>query len=414
MSVINQMLQDLDRRQALPAGEPGASARTVHPVEAPPRRRVWFWSVVSVLLVALVAWAGWVLYWIVPRPLTTELASKAAEEARRKPPKLVASVPAVLPAPAPVAQAPAVAPLQAPPVAPVQPPPLAAVPAAATPSPGAASAVTGAQRPAATGTEMLRLAESIATPIPEPRNAEPAAEPVQPDRPAPAARRPAPPQPTSLANARLSGSSVPKAADKPKVQRTERIGTPAERAEAEFRQAVGALKLGRNGEAEMRFAKAIELDRTHRGARQALVAMHIERGELEAARRLLQDGLAIEPAQPDFAIALGRILFERKEYAAALAVLDRSAAAAADVADFHVLRGTVLQRLGRHAEAADAYQAALQARDTLPQAWVGLGISLEALNRRPEAGEAFRRALLAGPMSTEVKTFAEQRVRALR
>jgi len=84
------------------------------------------------------------------------------------------------------------------------------------------------------------------------------------------------------------------------------------------------------------------------------------------------------------------------------------------VPEFHVLRGTLLQRLGRHAEAAEAYQTALQARSSIPQAWVGLGISLEALQRRPEAADAFRRALLAGPVSAEVKTFTEQRIRALR
>jgi hypothetical protein len=49
-----------------------------------------------------------------------------------------------------------------------------------------------------------------------------------------------------------------------------------------------------------------------------------------------------------------------------------------------------------------------------PQAWIGLGISLEALEKRPEAAEAFKRALAAGPVSTDVRTFAEQRIRALR
>jgi MSHA biogenesis protein MshN len=202
--------------------------------------------------------------------------------------------------------------------------------------------------------------------------------------------------------------------EKPKVERQERFGTPAERAENEFRQAVSVLKLGRSSEAETHFIKALESDSSHRGARQALIALHLERGQLDAARKLLQDGLAVDPAQPDFAIALARIYVERKDLAGALAVLDRSAGAAGDVPEFHVLRGTLLQRLSRHAEAAESYQTALQARATLPQAWVGLGISYEQLGKGPEAAEAFRRALAAGPLSTELKTFAEQRIRALR
>jgi MSHA biogenesis protein MshN len=247
---------------------------------------------------------------------------------------------------------------------------------------------------------MLRLAESIATPILEAN---------------PAARPPAPAKlPSKLAVTLPEKPAPPKPVEKPKFERLDRVGPPAERAENEFRSGVAVLKLGRSGEAEMRFAKALEYDSTHRSARQALIAMHMERGQLEAARKLLQEGLAIDPAQPDFAIALARILVERKDLPGALAALEGSAPAAGEVPEFHVLRGTLLQRLARHGEAAEAYQTALQARSTIPQAWVGLGISLEALNRRPEAADAFRRALVAGPVSPEVKSFAEQRIRALR
>jgi len=77
-------------------------------------------------------------------------------------------------------------------------------------------------------------------------------------------------------------------------------------------------------------------------------------------------------------------------------------------------RDLVLQRLGRHAEAADAYRAALGAQRATPHAWMGLGISLEALQQKPEAAQAFRNALASGPVSGELRTFAEQRIRALR
>ena len=255
---------------------------------------------------------------------------------------------------------------------------------------------------------MLRLAESIATPILEskPTASPPVAAVVKP--PAPAKL------PSRLAAVATDKAAPPKTADKPKFQRLDRPGPPTERAESEFRAGVAVLKLGRSADAETRFAKALEYDAGHRGARQALIAMHIERGQLEAARKLLQEGLAIDPAQPDFAIALARILVERKDLPGALAALEGSAPAAGEVPEFHVLRGTLLQRLARHGEAAEAYQTALQARSSIPQAWVGLGISLEALNHRPEAADAFRRALLAGPVSADLKTFAEQRIRALR
>jgi hypothetical protein len=41
-------------------------------------------------------------------------------------------------------------------------------------------------------------------------------------------------------------------------------------------------------------------------------------------------------------------------------------------------------------------------------------MSLEALEKRAEAAEAFKRALASGPVSADVRSFAEQRIRALR
>ena len=393
MSVINQMLQDLDRRQGGTVADEAGSAH-VRPVKPSPEKRHAFWATIGLLIGLALGWVGWVGYQLSPRPLATELAFRTMDEARSH------QVPAA--GPGPLAQPPSPAPAAAAPIAPAPPVAAPAQPATAPEAPTSAPQV-----------EMLRLAESIATPIIESKPV--ARAPAPPAKAQPKAPPPAPSKPIAAAKpAAPASTAAAKSPAKPRFERQERLGSAAERAENEFRHAVSVLKLGRNSEAEAHFLRALELDAAHRGARQALIAMHIERGQLELARKLLQEGLAIDPGQPEFAIALARIYVERKDLSSALAVLDRSAGAAGEVPEFHVLRGTLLQRLGRHAEAADAYQTALQARSTLPQAWVGLGISLEALNRRPEAADAFKRALAAGPLSAEVRSFAEQRARALR
>jgi MSHA biogenesis protein MshN len=365
MSVINKMLQELDRRDALPGPNEDIPPRFLRAVEEP-QGREWFWRVVGALMLAGVAWVGWVAYQLQPRPVATEKAFKAADEARPRPQPPVA-VPVSQPPPAPVvASEPKPAP-EIPPVAKAEPP-------AAEPAPAAAP----------------------------------------PKKPAAAGRTPkAAPRDTLLALNLPPAKVLPNFPQKASVQRRER-SSASDRAEREFRRAVELLKQGRAAEAEDGFAAGLAQDPAHRPARQALVALNLERGQLESARRLLHDGLMQDPTQPDFAFALARILVERKDFAGALMVMDGAADTAADHADFNALRGTILQQLGRHPEAASAYQKALQARSTMPNAWVGLGISLEALERRPEAAEAFRRALAAGPASDDLKTFAERRIRALR
>ena len=111
MSVINKMLQDLDRRQALGAG---VEQSVVRAPSAKTGRHEWFWRILVVLLTAALAWMGWVAVQLMPRkPLVTELAFQAAAEARSraavKPavteePKAVTEEPKP-PAPVPVSEA---------------------------------------------------------------------------------------------------------------------------------------------------------------------------------------------------------------------------------------------------------------------------------------------------------------------
>ena len=97
MSVINKMLQDLDRRQAL-----GAAAETtvVRASGEKASGHEWFWRTLVVLLAIALGWIGWVAMQLLPKkPIATELAFQAAAEAQsRAAPKPAPEAP---PAPSP-------------------------------------------------------------------------------------------------------------------------------------------------------------------------------------------------------------------------------------------------------------------------------------------------------------------------
>ena len=81
MSLINKMLQDLDRRQAL-AGATDASVVQVRTSATVHRGgREWLWRIVAVLLTLGLGWVIWVGYQLLPKPLVTNLALRAAVEA---------------------------------------------------------------------------------------------------------------------------------------------------------------------------------------------------------------------------------------------------------------------------------------------------------------------------------------------
>jgi len=353
MSVINKMLQDLDRRQAAPVSGAADGGRNVRAVPASRGGHEWFWRIIAFLMLLALAWVGWVAYQLRPRPpLATELAQKSAKP---RPPTPVAV------APKPIPQPPAPAPLPAETKPPAPPP------------------------------ELFKLAQSIQTPIVAPAQ-KPLAAPA-----IPSAKREPKSEPAGL-----------------QVNKRDRPRSAAEDAEIAFRAGANLLNQGRTTEAARQFTAALTIDAKHQAARQALVAVHLERRELDAAQRLLSEGLSLFPDHAQFATVLARIRVEHGDYPGAIDLLLRTREAGLADAEHQMLLGTVLQRAGRHAEAVSAFQNAARLIDQPAATWVAMGISYEGLGSKPEALRAYRQSLAAGPASAEVRAYAENRIRALK
>lgn len=364
MSLINKMLQDLDRRNALGSASGPVPPQQVRAVPAPGAGREWFWRIIAALALVGFGWVGWVVYQVRPLPLATDLALNAGVEAQHKaaaPAKMVASPAQPVPEPVKQADAPAPAPAPAP------------------------RAEAQANLPAP---ELFKLALSIDRPIAE-RVAKPPAR-------SPGVKKPA---------AADAGAS--------RVSKRERPQSPAEEAEALFRHGVVFLNQGRISQAREDFAAALAKHSGHEAARQALIAILIERRQLDDARRLLEEGLSLNPAQTQFAAVLARVLVERGDYREAANVLSATPNAGADDADYQLLHGAVLQRLGRHAEAIEAFQRAAKIANQPGAIWVALGISLEATGRKVEALQSYRHSLGAGALAQDARAYAESRIRAL-
>ncbi len=385
MSLINKMLQELDRRHAISTPDGALPPRQVRALDPQRPGREWFWRIFAGLMLIAVAWVLWIAYQLQPRSLATDAALRAADAARRAP--VAPQAQALAPAPAPAVAR------------------LATAQAAKPPQP----------------VETFRLVSEISTPISErqrgaatsPAAASPTAPKLesQPAAPAAALAQPRTQKPPGrlgldLPPARILNAT---ASAPPRVEKRDRERTAGERAEAEFRRAAALLNQGRVSEAEEVLGVALASDAAHEPARQALVALLLEQRRVDDARRLLQEGLAINPAQVQFATVLARILIERRDYAAALEVLARPAGNA----ETHALRGNAQQRMARHREAVEAYDASVRAAPQVGAAWLGLAISLEAIERRTEAAEAYRRAVATGTLGAEVRDYAEQRARAL-
>jgi len=382
VSIINKMLQELDRRHARPSPQGQAPHPDVRTVASSRSGHEWFWRSVAALMLVAAGWTLWVVYQLQPRSVATELAYRAAENTRKRSP----ITPSLTPAPAPAAE----------PVAVAKP---VVVAAAAAPVPEAPKPVP---EKLAAPIETLRLAMTIDTPL-APRAKQVASTETT--------RVVAEPRPATARSAKVNRQTD---AGPTSVEKRDRSILPSDRAEAEYRRAASLLNAGRVADAEEALLASLAASPAHQAARQTLIVLYLEQRRLDEARRHLQEGHALYPTYAPFALALARLHVDQRDYAVALDILDRVGNAGQGSADFHALRGAILQRLTRHAEAADAYRQALSSGSQNGTSWVGLGISLEALDRRPEAAEAFRRGIATGTLGGDVLAYAEQRAQQLR
>ena len=377
MSVVNQMLRDLDRRQA--GEESAVYTQHLRPVDADRRKPLI--TIGIVILIAIAAIYAGLQYVDRPEPAA--------------PPVEIAET--IQPAATPIA---------------IEPIPVAARTEQTTPVAEAAIA----EPVAATIDEAASTVRPIATD--EPAAAAKLIVALAPDAQAQATTH------TPPRHSRESGSSgiaAPAAqtslAVEPDTSATKidvrPHAQPIRSAESEFRRAATLLNQARSEEARAALKTALELDARHEGARQTLAVLLIEARAMNEAEALLTEGLKLNPNQSNFAIVLARLKLDHGDTAGALQVLREHGAAAVNNAEYRAFAAALLQRMNRHPEALDEYRAALTLSPNVGVWWVGLGLSFEATGESTDAAEAFMRARATGTLSADVAQFVEHKLQTL-
>jgi MSHA biogenesis protein MshN len=189
--------------------------------------------------------------------------------------------------------------------------------------------------------------------------------------------------------------------------------SPAQRADAEFRRAITLTDHGHVSDAMAGYETALRLDPGHDAARQALVALLLEQKRNADAEKVLLEGLGNKPEHIGFTMLLARVQVERGALDQAIATLEKSLPLAAAQADYRAFLAALLQRNNRNDDAISHYQIALRQAPGNGVWLMGYGISLEAAQRKTEAKDAFKRALDTRTLSPELQAFVQQKLKGL-
>jgi len=370
MSVINQMLRDLDERQASEQERAGLPPR-LRPLPPAAARRAQSWRMLllGIGIGALVA--GGAVALVMAPDSTPPAAAVPPTPAPSAPPEQVSGdlgemkLSTLLALAQSMAEQPAADQPEPPGSAPAEGAPLAKPPEKSAPMPAAAP-----------------------LPKPVPKSA------AKSDRPKPETAVPAT---ESTADA--------------SIDKRPRSGQARQMAEAEYRKAMQAVRRGDSAGALPLLRHALELDPALAPARQALLSVLVGARQWQDAQQAARDGLALDPAQTGWAVILARLQFEQGDAAGAVKTLENHAVHAGGDADYQGLFAYLLQKQERPAEAAQRFQAALALRPGEGRWWFGLATALEGAGKGEEARDAYARAREAGNLPAEMAAVAAQKLK---
>lgn len=189
--------------------------------------------------------------------------------------------------------------------------------------------------------------------------------------------------------------------------------TPQQQAENEYRRAYALMQQGQVTAAMAGYETVLQLDPGHIVARQTLVRLLLEAKRNAEAERMLQEGLQHDLKQTSLAMLLARLQVGRNELAKALDTMQKSLPYAEKQADYQAFVAALLQRQNRHKDAVVQFQHALQISPQSGVWLMGMGISLRADKRNAEALDAFNRALEARNLNNELQAFVTQQLKEL-
>ena len=398
MSLINQMLQDLEKRRASGA-ERGALPNQVRVLPRDESRSKLWWSIcigAALVAITLLAWQ------MNSRRAVNSLPAMAQTQAQQSP--------LTMRAPGAPASRLALDLEQVPPRAARAPAPPAASIARKAAAPVITASVVEAEPALAApvASAMANIAPAKSTPAEMPKPAAPAAA-VSGASTATVKTAAAAPRVIEAGPA----AKLPAAPANAQIDKRAQVLSPSQQAENDYREAANFLNQGRLADAQEGFRRALQNNPAHVSARQGLFGLLLDAKKNAEAEQLLQQGLALNPNQPGFAMALSSLQYERGDVSGAIDTMQKSAPAAQSSPDYLARLAGLLQRQSRHREAIDNYQAALRLAPGSGVWLMGLGISLQASNRNNEAQEAFRRAKSSNTLNPELTAFVDQRLKQL-
>ncbi len=199
----------------------------------------------------------------------------------------------------------------------------------------------------------------------------------------------------------------------PELVQIKRASSVRLSAKSYFQRALNSMQGNEINAAIEALRKSLELQPSYYESREMLAVLYSGNGRFVEAQSLLQEGIEINPQHTAFAKLYAQISIDQNRLQDARRVLEQNQSYAISDGDYHGLQAAVAQRLSDHVAAVEHYMNALKINQSQGRWWLGLAISLEALGRTEQAYRAYQEAGNAAGMTGELLNYIEARLHGL-
>lgn len=189
--------------------------------------------------------------------------------------------------------------------------------------------------------------------------------------------------------------------------------TQDQKAEKARSQAIHMYEDGKTLEAIQLLNGVLDDYPAFKPARETLVILLLDYGQPGPARSILLQGLAQSPSYVPFVVLEARIEASKGDPHGALKVLEKVSPSLKEYPEYYALLAGVQQSMGNYEVSEQIYRQLILLQPDNGVWWIGYGISLEANGKRHRAIEAYKRATTTGGLNSKLQIYANSRISAL-
>lgn len=217
-------------------------------------------------------------------------------------------------------------------------------------------------------------------------------------------------EPTSVNTDTSVISAIPKTKTG-KMSVSRRQLTSKELVTQKLASAEKALNINKIAKAEQFFEEILIIDPEHKESRKKLAALWFGRKSYQQAVNLLSQGIAIDRQDGELRLMKARIHFKQGQHEAAYNAL--KPLASFEQEEYQLMLANVAQQIEQYPSAISAYQVLINMQPYSGRWHLGLAIVYDKNSQFPLAVNEYALALSKADLSASSAKFAEQRMQAL-